>query len=276
MSWSRARRSLAFAAGLAVCGVLSADPATAAPAAEIIDLLHFQTNDADAWESLHRRSDGLPFTLEELEKLTAAGIAEKTLIEIIRTRRLLVVADAETLVRLKKKDASDAVVAAVSAYALPPNRSIDLAFQVQVATPYQVTQAPYLYVEVVHVDTKSQEAFLFADMRRLLANKWRVDVIEDRSDPLLPTRVRTLRLWGHVPARRAGRLELRTLVTQRAGLTSLDGLTEAERKGLRTWQIDYPGVSLLQACEMQLQLNRDPVLKDLFAIERADFRCRWD
>jgi hypothetical protein len=252
--------------------------AMAAPsrAAEVIDLLHFQTNDADAWESLHRRSDGLPFTLDEIEKLTAAGIAEKTLIEMVRTRRLLVVADADTLVRLKKKGATDALVAAVSAYALPPNRHLDLAFQVQVATPYQVTQAPYLYVEVVHVESKTQETFLFADMRRLLANKWRVDVIEDRSDPLLPNRVRTIRLWGHAPARRAGRLEIRALVSQRAGLTTLDGLPEKEKQSLRTWQVDYPGVSLQQACEMQLQLNRDPVLKDLFAIERADFRCRWD
>jgi len=273
---SPARRPLAVAAGLALLSALSAGPARGAPAPEVIDLLHFQTNDADAWESLHRRSDGLPFTLDELEKLTAAGLSEKALIEIIRTRRLLVVADAETLVRLKKKGASDAVVAAISAYALPPNQSIDLAFQVQVATPYQVTQAPYLYVEVLNTDTKSQEAFLFTDMRRLLANKWRVDVVEDRSDPLLPSRVRTLRLWGHVPARRAGRLEFRVLVTQRAGLTSLEGLTEAERKGIRTWQVDYPGVSLFRACEMQLQLNRDPILKDLFAIERADFRCRWD
>jgi hypothetical protein len=276
----RAIRAVALAAlaALAAASLLvgSTAPALAAPVPEIIDLLHFQTNDADAWESLHRRSDSLPFTMEELEKLTAAGIAEKTLIEIIRTRRLLVVADADTLVRLKKKGASDAVVAAVSAYALPPNRSIDLAFQVQVATPYQVTQAPYLYVEVVHLDSKTQETFMFADMRRLLANKWRVDVVEDRSDPLLPTRVRTLRFWGHAPARRPGRLEIRALVTQRAGLTTLDTLTEVERKGLRTWQVDYPGVSLLQACEMQLQLNRDPVLKDLFAIERADFRCRWD
>jgi hypothetical protein len=126
------------------------------------------------------------------------------------------------------------------------------------------------------VESKTQETFLFADMRRLLANKWRVDVIEDRSDPLLPNRVRTIRLWGHAPARRAGRLEIRALVSQRAGLTTLDGLPEKEKQSLRTWQVDYPGVSLQQACEMQLQLNRDPVLKDLFAIERADFRCRWD
>jgi hypothetical protein len=243
---------------------------------ELIDLLQFQTNDPDAWESLHRQSESLPFTLEELQKLTRAGIAEKVLLEMVRTRRLLVVADADTLVGLKKSGASDALVAAVSAYALPPNRSIDLALQVQVATPYQVTQAPYLYVEVVHQATKTQETLLYADLRRLLANKWRVDVTEDRSDPLLPQRIRTVRLWGHVPARRSGKLEVRALLTQRPGLTNLDTLTPEEQKSLRTWQIDYPGVSLQRACELQLQLNRDSVLKDLFNIERADFRCRWD
>lgn len=260
----------------ALGGLLLATAATPAPAREVIDLMAFQTNDPDAWESLHRQSDSLPFTLDEFKKLAQAGLAEKTLLEMIRTRRLLVVADADTLIALKKDGASDAVVAAVSAYALPPNRSVDLAIQVQVATPYQVTQAPYLYVELKHLDTGEQETFLFADLRRLLANRWRVDVTEDRSDPLLPQRIRTLRLWGHAPLRHRGRVEVRVLLTQRPGLTTLDGLPQAEIKGLKSWQIDYPGVSLARACELQLQLNRDSVLKDLFNIERADFRCRWD
>lgn len=243
---------------------------------QVIDLLQFQTDDPDAWESLHRHSESLPFTLEDLEKLTKAGIAERAILEMARTRRLLVVADADTLIRLKKAGASDALVTAVSAYALPPNRSLDLAIQMAVATPYSVTQAPYLYIEVVNLDTKEQEALLFADMRRLLANRWKVDVIEDRSDPLLPTRVRSLRLWGHLPVRRPGKLEVRALISQRGGLVQLGDLPEPERKRLRTWTVDYPGVSLLRACELQMDLNRDAILKDLFNIERADFRCRWD
>lgn len=243
---------------------------------DVIDLMQFQTDDPDAWESLHRQSESLPFTLDEVQKLARAGIAEPKLLEIIRTRRLLIVADADTLVKLKKSGASDNLVAAVSAYALAPNRSLDLAIQVQIATPYQITQAPYLYVEVVNLETKTQETLLYTDLRRLLSNKWRVDVTEDRSDPLLPQRIRSLRLWGHAPARHAGRLEVRVLLTQKPGLMNLDVLTPEEKKGLRTWQIDYPGVSLQRACELQLQLDRDPLLKDLFNLQRADFRCRWD
>lgn len=259
---------------LASLGLLVAPPARAER--QVIDLLQFQTDDPDAWESLHRSSDSLPFTLEDLEKLTKAGVAERALLEMARTRRLLVVADADTLVRLKKAGASDALVTAVSAYALPPNRSLDLAIQLAVATPYSVTQAPFLYIEVINLDTKEQEAFLYADMRRLLANRWKVDVVEDRSDPLLPNRVRSLRLWGHLPIRRPGKLEIRVLVSQKAGLVHLGELPPVDQKRLRTFQVDYPGVSLLRACQLQMDLNRDAILKDLFNIERADFRCRWD
>lgn len=263
-------------AALTTLAGLTAAPARAHARHEVIDLMQFQTNDPDAWESVHRQSESLPFTLDEMQKLAKAGIAEAKLLEMVRTRRLLVVADADTLIKLKKSGASDNLVAAVSAYALAPNRFIDLAIQVQVATPYQVTQAPYLYIEIYNLDTKEQETLLYTDLRRLLSNKWRVDVTEDRSDPLLPQRIRSLRLWGHAPAHHAGKLEVRVLLTQKPGLMNLESLTSEEKEGLRTWQIDYPGVSLQRACELQLQLDRDAVLKDLFNVQRADFRCRWD
>ena len=270
----------ALAVSLGLAGAAGATPlggtALAMTESNSIDLLTFQTTDPDVWTSLHRSSDSLPLTMTDVETLQKAGIAEGSLIEMMRTRRLLLVADADTLVRLKKGGASDALVTAVSAYALAPNRDIDLAIQVQVATPYDVRQAPYLYVELYDVDRKSQESFLLADVRRLLAQRWRVDTMEDRSDPLLPNRIRSLRLWGHAPARHGGHLQMRVLLSQHPGLTSLDKLATDDTKRVRTFDIDYPGVSLERACELQLDLSRDPMLKDLFNLDRADLRCRWD
>lgn len=272
-----ALRAFAFAAAACLASIVS--PASARADGAALDLLTFQTTDPDVWTSLHRTSDSLPLSLADVETFQKAGIGEASILEMLRTRRLLAVADAPTLVGLKKAGASDAVVTAVSAYALPPNRAIDLAIQLQVATPYDVAQAPYLYIELYNLDRKEQAAFLFADVRRLLAQRWRVDTYTDRTDPLLPNRVRTLRLWGHAPAHQAGRMAVRVLLTQKPGLTrldALDGVEPNQAKRLRVFEIDYPGVSLERACELQLDLNRDPILKDLFNIERADLRCRWE
>lgn len=241
-----------------------------------IDLVQFQTSDPEAFASMRRKSDSMPFTMTEIEKLSQAGIAERSLLEMVRTRGLLVVADADTLLRLKAGGATDALVAAVSAHALPPNRTLDLTIAVRLETPYSVGQAPHLYVEIVNLDTKEQEAFLHSPLSQLLAQKWRVDVVEDRSDPLLPTRVRSLRVWGQVPIRRPGKLEIRLLVSKDPALTRLDGLSPGDQKDVRVFPIEYPPVSLSRACELQVELSRDALLRDHFNLGRTDVRCRWD
>jgi len=253
-------------------------PFAAASGSERVDLLRFQVNDLTEWERLQRTSQSRPLTLDELEKLAKAGIGEKSLIEMMRTRGVLAVADADALVRMKQGGATDDTIAALSAFALPQNEAINLKFLIDVVTPYQVTQAPYLYVEVFHPERNFQETLLFSDLRALLGRRWAVDELRDDSDPLLKNRVRSLAFWGRAAARHPGKLQLRVLVSQRPGLRDLrpETLREDERKRLVTFDVDYPAVSRRHACTLQLRLERDPILKDLFTLPRSDLRCEWD
>ena len=73
--------------GLLVCLVA---PALAAdPAVTVVDLLQLKTDDLQSWERLRRTSDSDPLTLEELEKLAAAGVGDGALLEMMRTRKVL-------------------------------------------------------------------------------------------------------------------------------------------------------------------------------------------
>ena len=91
----------ALAVSLGLAGAAGATPlggtALAMTESNSIDLLTFQTTDPDVWTSLHRSSDSLPLTMTDVETLQKAGIAEGSLIEMMRTRRLLLVADADTI-----------------------------------------------------------------------------------------------------------------------------------------------------------------------------------
>lgn len=251
-------------------------PALAADPPQVIDLLQFRTDDPGVWERTHRQSDSDPLTLEELEKLAGAGIGDKTLIEIMRTRKVRAVADADTLLRLKKAGATDETIAAISAYAMAPNTFFELLVHLAVASPGTIREAPYLYIEAWHTGLDRQEAFLHADLRGLLTRGLGVTVNRDRSDPLLPETIRSVDFAGRVETRRPGRIELRVLATQDAGLRTLANLSPADAKRVRTFTLDYPGVSLERRCRLDLVLERDPLLKDAFSLRRGDLDCRWE
>ncbi len=242
----------------------------------VLDLLTFQTGDADTWERLHRTSDSLPLSLDELERLAAAGIGDATLRELMRTRRVLATADADTLVRMKKAGASDDALAALSAYAFPPNDHLTLRVDLDVASPDSVREAPFLYLEVWHADLGRAEAFLHADLRGLQRRGLGVDVVRDRSDPLLHETVRSVHFTGDVPSRHAGKLQVRVLVSKRAGLRTLAGLDPVEAARVRTFDVDYPGVSLDHRCALGLTLRRDRVLKDTYTLADSHLQCWWD
>ncbi|MCB9538902.1 MAG: hypothetical protein H6704_21930 [Myxococcales bacterium] len=253
---------------------------TAAPALAqqptVLDLTSFQTSDPAAWERLRRTSDSRPLTMEELEKLAAAGVGDSTLREMMRTRRVLALADADALLKMKKAGASDDALAAFSAYAYPPNDAFHLRVDLDVTSPAGVRQAPFLYIEVWHTERKRQEAFLHADLRGLLRRGARVEVSRDRHDPLLPETIRSVHIDGEVPTRTAGRIELRVLVSKRAGLRDLQSLPPDEAKRVRTFAFDYPAVSLDDRCQLQLELQRDRVLRDTYTLGDGRLQCWWD
>lgn len=254
--------------------LLVASVAQAGP--QVVDLVTFRPDDLAAWERFKRSSDSRPLTLPELERLAAAGVGQPAILEMMRTRKVQVVADADTLIRLKKAGAGDDVVAAVSAYALPPNDHFDLHIHVDVTTPYTVGRAPFLYIEVWNPARERQDAFLHSDLRGLLKGGVGVEVSRDRSDPLLPETVRSLRIRGAVRTRDAGRLELTVYVTQRAGLRTLRDLPAEAAKSVQRFTLDYPGVSLDRRCKLELTVARDALLPDAYATKRSHFECRWD
>ena len=246
--------------------------AQAQPPTNSLSLLQFESDDPQAWEGMNRRSDSRPLNLVELEKLIHAGLGEATLLELMRTRKVMVLADADTLIRLKRAGASDDVVAAVSAYAVPPNEGFRMLLDLKINSPGSIARAPQLYVEVWHNDLDRQEVLMQANIRDLMSR--RGTVIRDRSDPMLVETVRATQRRGTVKVRNAGKLTVRLLISQKPGLTTL-----AAAKGLpgyREFQIDYPGASADSRCRLEVGLRRDPLMKDIFALERSHFECRWD
>jgi hypothetical protein len=247
------------------------------PAPAPISLLSFTAGDPADWERLQRTSDARPLSLADLEKLRAAGVGEQTLLEMMRTRRVKAAATADTLAALKKSGATDELVAALSAYALPENRGIDLAIHLDVSTPYSVRGAPYVYIEVWNPGLDRQEAFLWADVRGLLRKGGlRVSKQTDDSDPLLGNTVRSLHISGPVRIRAHGRMELRVVVSPKAGIRTMAEVPKDYQTQVRTFTFDLPQVSEDNACRLDLTLGRDPLLQTVFPIARSDLRCYWE
>lgn len=244
---------------------------------QVLNLLEFRAQNIEQFERARRNSSSLPLKLDELARLAEAGVSEPSLLEMIRTRRVLARADADLLLDLKKKGLSDELILAVSTHAWPPNEAFDLAIQVNLASPKDLNLAPYLYVEVYNPEKARQEAFLHADLRRTWrGGGLRGRTVVDRSDPLLPEIVRTVDLGARVHTRQAGKLQVRVLVSQAAGLRDLSGISREQKGQMRVFELDYPAVSLDQWCRLQLDVLRDPVLRDRFNVRHGELVCRWE
>ena len=244
------------------------------PAARV-DLVGFVPITLDEWQRIHRVSDSPPLKMAEVKQMQAAGIGDSALLEMIRTRRVADPAAPKDLIALKKQGATDDLIAALSAYALAENRSIDLLFTLDVRTHQSLARAPFLYLEFFQLDKGLREHLLFTDLRTLSRS---AKTIVDRSDPLLPDRVLRVRRKGTVPIRHPGRVEVRALISKRPGLTNLDAasLSDAEKKKLVTWSFTLPQVSLYNDCELDLTLQKDELLPDTLSIPRKRFVCIFD
>lgn len=259
------RHALSLALGLAVFGL------AAGALADPINLQSFKTEDPAVWERVQRASNSLPLKLEELEKLAQAGVGESALREMMRTRGVLALADADALIRLKKAGASDGTVSALSAYAVKPNDRFTLSINADLVSPNTIGAAPYLYVEVIDEASKRQEAFYFADLRRMSRGATRLD----RSDVSLPISVAGVAFKVPIRTRRYGKLTVLVGVSQRADLQTLVA-HKASMSSVKRHTIDYPAVSLDNRCRLNLRLTRDPSIKDLYTVQRDDLLCYWD
>ncbi len=241
--------------------------------AQPVSIQRFETGDPDVWERIQRtQSDSLPLTLEEVQKLAKAGVAEKTLVEMMRTRGVMALADADTLLDLKKSGASDASLSAFSAYAVKPNDMILLKVDLDLVSPAGIGPAPYLYIEVRRASDKRQEAFFFVDLRTQKG----ANIRRDRSDPSLPETIAAMDFVGPIRTRAYGALELRIAVSQQPDLQSLDDVKGIPHAQVKTFTLDYPAVSLDHRCELNLRVARDPSIRDFYTLQRGDLLCRWE
>ncbi len=90
-----------------------------------------QTMNVVNWDSnslprIFQRSDQLPLTDEDIEKLATAGFDRGELVKMIEQRRCACDASADGLIRLKKRGVPDEVISAISLHGLKPNRSLTL------------------------------------------------------------------------------------------------------------------------------------------------------
>jgi hypothetical protein len=268
------RKSLTlFGAALWLAGPLAAAP-------RVVEIMNFSTNDPAAWEETRReRSEARPLTLEEIQKLIKAGVKERSLVRMIRSRKTLASPTGEALAALKAQGASDRVIEAISTYALPENRHIHLLLVLDIVTPYSLEKAPYLYVGLVHEKTQTQEDLLADSLSRVLGAQWKVDEIVDTSDPMLPTKIRRIQMTGPVRAIHHGKSSFKILLSRRPGITDLTDtarLKPEEVSQIKTVEFDYPAVSLQNHCQLNLELGRDPVMADQFQVKHQRLRCFWD
>jgi hypothetical protein len=247
--------------------------------ARAVDILEFSTNDPEKWEEVRREpSQAAPLTLEDVRRLVPK-VKEKKLIKIIRDRKVLMRPTGQALAELKEKGASDAVLAALSAHALAENRKIDLLLTLDLENPAGGGEGPYLYLALVHKGKGVQEDLITSSLSRLQAEKWQSDEIVDASDPLLPNKVRRIRIRGPVRAVHHGPMELRVLLSRRPqllDLTDTERLTPEEKRNLQTMEFDYPEASLASACALDLVVGRDRLAGHAFSLKHKRLRCFWD
>ncbi|MBV71329.1 MAG: hypothetical protein CMH52_08260 [Myxococcales bacterium] len=249
----------------------------ASPPAQVINLMDVKADEFDRIERFNRKSDALPLTLDELTQLQKAGVKSPTLMEMMRTRRVMAVADAPTLLNLKKAGASDDMIAALSAYVVKPNDHFKLNIVLNLLSPGSMAQAPYLYIEIWNPRKRRQEAILYADLRDKLTDaNTSLKGSSDRGDPLLANNLARINLSSRIRSRGAGPLDIRVLIGQEAGLMTLSSSDGKPLKGVETYSISYPAVSLDNRCQAEIQLSRDSVMRERYAISQGRVHCRWD
>ncbi|TXH23073.1 MAG: hypothetical protein E6Q99_08370 [Elusimicrobia bacterium] len=251
--------------------------AVAAGAGTPVEIMKFSSSDPAAWEDARdRRSAARPLTLEEIRSLARSGVKEKALVRMIRSRGAMTAARGEELAALKAQGVSDGVIEALSTHALAENRRIDVLLSLDVVRPVSTTMAPYLYVALVHEASGRQEELLKGALGDVLNHRWKVEEIIDRSDPLLPSSVRRIRLAVPFRATRHGKMAFKVLVTRRPGLTDLTRLPTDEAARVVSVGFDYPAVSLDNRCELDIELGQDPLLPGELTLKEPGLRTYWE
>lgn len=259
-------------------GVAAVSDARGNSAALIFPTGQTQTINILNWDSnqlpkIYERSAQLPLTDDEVAKLTTAGFEPAQLVKMLEERRCACDASADGLIRLKQKGVNKDVLSAISLHSLAPNRSLNLSVTVDFAGDGRQSRENFLYF---FLDDGPITRVMSLNLEDLLVRQNTRDTMVDKSDLLLPKRVRRIELPGIVPLTTYGKHTLMVAASGSPSLTHPSQLKENERKNAQLYTFDYPRSSITNLCRLTAGYLRDPVLKDKWNFQGSRFECEWN
>jgi hypothetical protein len=238
--------------------------------AQTINLIQWSGNQLP---KIYERSDQLPFTEDELTRLTRAGFDSATLVKMIEERRCACDASADGLIRLRNAGANKDVIAAVSLHSLPPHRALALDVTLDFSGSGNEARESFLYL---FVDDGDLTRVLTLNVGDLLGRRNAHESFIDRSDLLRAKQVRRIRLPGELPLKTYGKHTILVATSANPTITHPSQLSERERKAAQSYTFDYPRVSLQNTCRLNAAYKRDPVLAYKWGFAGSRFECEWN
>ena len=237
-----------------------------------------QTMNVVNWDSnslprIFQRSDQLPLTDEDIEKLATAGFDRSELVKMIEQRRCACDASADGLIRLKKRGVPDEVISAISLHGLKPNRSLTLEVVLDFTGDGNEARENFLYL---FIDDGAFTRVLTANISDVLSRQNAHETMIDQSDILIARRVRRVTLPGDLSLKTYGPHNVWVVASRRPTLTHPSQLTEDEKSRVQTYTLDYPRASLQSLCRITAGYKRDAVLSYRWHFVGSRFECEWN
>ena len=226
----------------------------------------------------YERSDQLPISLDDVRRLSANKFSNAAIIKMLEERRCICDASIDALVELKGAGVSEEVIQAVSLHSLPPNRSFGLAISLDfegLGNQAISTQARKGYLYLIVPDGDKERVFI-GHLQAILAGQWQRDGLVDRTDLLLPTKVRRVTFAAEVPLKTYGPKKALVFTSPKPDIYTLTDIPERALAGVREFEFDYPASSLERICSLQVLYKQDAMLADRWHLQRTHFQCEWD
>ena len=250
----------------------AADPLASGEIFNIIDW------DGGELPQRYERSDQLPISLDDVRKLSVNKFSNAVIIKMLEERRCICDASIDALVELKDAGVSEEVIQAVSLHSLPPNRSFGLAISLDfegLGNQVVSTQARKGYFYLIVPDGDKERVFI-GNLQSILAGQWQRDGLIDRTDLLLPTKVRRVTFAAEVPLKTYGPKKVLVFTSTKPDIYTSADIPEQDLDGVRKFEFNYPTSSLERICRLQVLYKQDAMLADRWYLQRTHFQCEWD
>ena len=228
---------------------------------------------------LYERSDQLPLTLEDVQKLSDSKFASAAIVKMIEERRCACDASVDALVGLKNAGVEPEVIQAVSLHSLKPNRSVGLRIVMDfeglggASKVSSSARKGYLYLILPDGD---RERIFLASIHRVLSGSWQQDALVDNSDLLLPKKVRRVVFESEVTLKTYGPKRAMVFLSGKPDIYTSADIPKEERQGIQYFEFQYPESSLERTCSLQVLHRQDALLADKWELVRTHFECEWD